>query len=321
MIRIGLLGAAWITPMAILEPAKLLPDVEVIALAARDPNRAQSYADEHNIAHVEPTYDALLARPDLDLIYIALPVSLHEKWASRALVAGKHVLCEKPLVMNASQARNLAKAAQTSCKSLIEAFHYWHHPYFKRIMEIAQSGELGQIRQITGRLHVPVPVRAGQIRHDPAMGGGALLDLGCYPLHMMRSICGMEPVITSATGSIGPSGVDLSIKAKLTFSNGAQGLIDCAMPETGELFGELIIEGKHGHLHASKPILPHLGGVLHIDTPAGNREEKADEQSSFFYQLKTISSAIQNETPPALYVDDFIGNSVALDAIRTAAEI
>ncbi len=321
MIRIGLLGAAWITPMAILESAKLLPDVEVTALAARDPNRAKTYAIEHDITQVEATYDALLARPDLDLIYIALPVALHEKWADRALAAGKHVLCEKPLIMNASQAQNLANAAQTSGKFLIEAFHYWHHPFFKRILEVVQSKELGDIRQITGRLHVPVPVRAGQIRHDPAMGGGALLDLGCYPLHMMRSICGTEPVVTSATGTVGPSGVDLSIKANLSFANGAQGLIDCAMPETGELFGELAIEGERGRLHASKPILPHLGGVLRIETPAGIREEKADEQSSFFYQLQAVSNAIQDGVQPALNTSDFIGNSAALDKIRVMSGI
>ena len=321
MIRIGLLGAAWITPMAILEPARLLPGVEVSAVAARDPGRARAYAKEHGIEQVEDTYEALLARPDLDLIYIALPVSFHQHWASSALSAGKHVLCEKPLVMNAGEARNLAKVANTSGKLLIEAFHYRHHPYFKRILQLVSSGELGTVRKISGHLHVPVPPREGQIRHDPALGGGALMDLGCYPLHMIRTLCGEEPVVTSARANIGPTGVDLSIEARLLFASGIEGLIDCAMPETGELQGELVIEGDLGTIQASKPILPHLGGVLRIETPNGQHEEKADSRSTFFYQLDAVASAIRGATAPLPTVADSVANADGLDAIRAAAGI
>lgn len=321
MIRIGLLGAAWITPMAILKPAELLADVEVTAVAARDPQRAHEYALEHGIKHVEVDYRALLARIDIDLVYIALPVSLHAQWAGLALAAGKHVLCEKPLVMNAQEARELALIAQSSGKHLIEAFHYRHHPYFKRIQAIVASGELGTIRTITGRLHVPVPPREGQIRHDPEMGGGALMDLGCYPLNMIRTLCGDEPETINAEAIIGTTGVDLSIKATLTFASGVEGLIDCAMPETGELEGELIIEGELGRLHASKPILPHLGGVLHIESPQGQREENADPQSTFFYQLQVVANTLQGDSPAVPSIQDSVANATVLDAIRKAANI
>ena len=321
MIRIGLLGAAWITPMAILKPAGLLDNVTVSAVAARDPQRAHEYAAEHGIEHVEASYTALLARPDIDLVYIALPVSLHAKWAAKALAAGKHVLCEKPLVMNATEAQQLAQLAQAADRHLIEAFHYRHHPYFKRIQAIVASGELGTIRKITGRLHVPVPPREGQIRHDPEMGGGALMDLGCYPLNMIRTLCGEEPTTINAEAVIGSTGVDLSIQATLAFANGVEGQIDCAMPETGELQGELIIEGELGRLHASKPILPHLGGILLIESPQGTREEKADPQSTFFYQLQAVASTLKGKSPTIPSMQDSIANAMALDAIRKAANI
>lgn len=316
MIRIGLLGAAWITPMAVLEPSKLISEVEVTAVAARDPERARNYASEHGIEHVEDSYQALLARPDLDLIYIALPASFHEEWAGAALAAGKHVLCEKPLVMNAKEARNLAQISQASNKLLIEAFHYRHHPYFKRILEIVNRGELGRIRSLVGRLHVPVPSRKGQIRHEPSLGGGALMDLGCYPLHMIRTILAEEPLVNCAKAKIGATGVDLSFTAELSFSDGVTGLIDCAMPETGELFGELIIEGERGKLTASKPILPHLGGILHIETPLGERDEAAGSRSTFFYQLEAVAEAISEHKPREPSMTDSIANADGLDAIR-----
>jgi len=319
MIRIGLIGAAWITPMAILEPAKLLPNAEVVAIAARDPVRARIFANEHGIAEVEETYEALLLRPDLDLVYIALPVSLHAQWAELALTNGKHVLCEKPLVMNARQAQHLAQVSASTGRFLIEAFHYVYHPYFKCIQQIIKSKELGVIEEVTGRLHVPVPPKEGQIRHDPSMGGGALMDLGCYPIHMMRTLFDTAPKVVKSEMVMGASGVDLSIKAELALSDGIVGFLDCSMPETGELLGELIIVGTEGKLHGSKPILPHLGGVLQVETAEGRRAEKSDTRSTFYYQLKAVVNAIQDGEQPLISMLDSIGNATVLDDIRTCA--
>jgi predicted dehydrogenase len=147
------------------------------------------------------------------------------------------------------------------------------------------------------------------------------MDLGCYPLNMIRTLCGDEPTVSSAEAIIGTTGVDLSIQATLAFASGVEGLIDCAMPETGELQGELIIEGELGRLHASKPILPHLGGVLHIESPQGQREEKADSQSTFFYQLQALAHTLKGESTPIPDMQDSIANAAALDAIRNAANI
>lgn len=144
------------------------------------------------------------------------------------------------------------------------------------------------------------------------------MDLGCYPLHMIRTITGEEPIVNGAQAHIGPTGVDLSIEAQLSFASGIRGLIDCAMPETGELFGELIVEGDLGKLVASKPILPHLGGILHIETETGQREEMSDGKSTFFYQLVEVAASIRGEATSVPGISDSIANATALDAIRTA---
>lgn len=319
MIHIGILGAAWIAPLAVIEPAKTIGDITAHAIAARDHKRAVAFAEEHGLAHVEQSYETLLARSDIDLIYIALPASAHRQWAEAALYAGKHVLCEKPLAMNAKEARDMAAAAHETNKLLIEAFHYRHHPYFNRVLEIVNGGEVGRIQRIYGRLHVPVKPREGQIRHDPALGGGALMDLGCYPIHMARTITGEEPRVMEAYASVGPTGVDLAIKATLAFPGGSQAIIDCAMPEAGELEGALIIEGSAGRLTASRPILPHHGGVIAIETPRQQSEETTDARSTYAYQLEAVARFIRGEEAPFPSLDDSIANASALDAIRAAA--
>ncbi len=246
-------------------------------------------------------------------------MSAHKQWAKEALYAGKHVLCEKPLAMNANEARDIAAAAHETNKLLVEAFHYRHHPYFNRILEIVNSGEIGRVERIYGRLHVPVKPRENQIRHDPALGGGALMDLGCYPIHMARTITGEEPRVLEAQASLGPTGVDLAIKAMLVFPGGAEAVIDCAMPETGELEGALIVEGSAGRLTASRPILPHHGGIIAIETPDQQREEMTDARSTYAYQLEAVARFIRGEEAPFPSLEDSIANAGALDAIRAAA--
>ncbi len=317
MIRIGLIGAAWITPMAIIKPASKLDNVMVCAIAARDPERAKKYAKQHNIPFVEDSYASVLARPDIELIYIALPVCLHKEWASKALRAGKHVLCEKPLVMNVSEAQSLAGISAETDRYCIEAFHYRHHPYFKRILEIVQSGELGTIQKITGQLSVPVPPKPGQIRHSKEMGGGALMDLGCYPINMILALVGDAPKITKAQAIFGKGGVDIDIKADMEFPNGVLAKIECSMPEVGELSGDLVLEGRLGQLTARNPILPHLGGTLTIETKTAKRTEPTDTRTTFSYQLEAITQIISGNSPPMPSIENSIANAKVMDAIRS----
>src|SRR5512147_1419029 len=147
-IRIGVLGAAAIVPMALTNPARKVSEAQVVAIAARDPQRAERFAIRHNIPRVHQTYNDLLADPDIDAIYNPLPNGLHAEWTIRALKAGKHVLCEKPFASNASEAQEMAKVAAETGLVLSEAFAYRYHPLAARMQTIIASGELGKIQHI-----------------------------------------------------------------------------------------------------------------------------------------------------------------------------
>jgi len=157
-IRIGVLGAAVIVPMALTKPVRSVPEAQVVAIAARDPKRAAAFARKHHIAHVHQTYNDLLADPEIDAIYNPLPNGLHAEWTIRALKAGKHVLCEKPFASNASEAQEMTKVAEETGLVVSEAFAYRYHPLAARMKEIMASGELGKIQHIDAQFCFLLPL-------------------------------------------------------------------------------------------------------------------------------------------------------------------
>src|SRR2546427_9689131 len=156
-LRVGILGAARIAPMALVKPARRWPEATVLAVAARDPERARRFAARHGIPRVHPSYDALLADPEIDAIYNPLPNSLHAPWTIRALAAGKHVLCEKPFAANAAEAEEMARAAERAGRGLGEAFHWRYPPPFARGRAILDAGEIGPVPHLGARLWIPLP--------------------------------------------------------------------------------------------------------------------------------------------------------------------
>jgi len=189
-IRFGILGAARIAPDALIKAAHNVPEAQVVAVAARDPKRAREFAATHKIPRVLATYDDLINDPELDAIYNPLPNSLHCEWTIAALRAGKHVLCEKPLASNATEAERMANAADESGKILGEAFHYRYHPLADRVRGLIAGGTLGRLLDVEGHFSVPIP--ENNIRFDWNLAGGATMDLGCYPLHMIRYFSGLR---------------------------------------------------------------------------------------------------------------------------------
>ncbi len=193
-LRIGILGAARIAPMALVKPALEVPDVEVAAVAARDPQRAKGFADKHGIARVHDTYEDLVSDPELDAIYNPLPNGLHARWTIAALEAGKHVLCEKPFTANEAEARDVAAVAAAHPNQVVmEAFHYRYHPFAARLEEICRSGELGTLRHVETWMNIPLPL-FGDIRYDFGLAGGATMDVGCYAIHCLRLLAGSGSV-------------------------------------------------------------------------------------------------------------------------------
>ncbi len=163
----------------------------------------------------------------VDLVYNALPPAGHAQWTIAALEAGKDVLCEKPFAMNAAQVRRMNDAAARSGKYLVEAFHYRHHAVMQRAVAIARSGELGTLTSAEAFFEVPIPYRAGELRWTREQGGGALMDLGCYPVHTLRAVLGGEPKVLSAECVL-EHGVDVSTRAALDFA-GVAATLSCSM--------------------------------------------------------------------------------------------
>ena len=206
-VRIGILGAARIAPLAITNPAKENAEVEVAAVAARDVSRAQAFAAKHGIARVLDSYEALIADPDIDAIYNPLPNGLHGRWTRAALDAGKHVLCEKPFTANAAEAREIAQLAADSDRVVMEAFHYRYHPLALRVEELIASGELGKLKRVEANMCFPLP-KFSDIRYNYSLAGGALMDAGCYAVHMVRTFGGATPEVVSARAKLREPRVD-----------------------------------------------------------------------------------------------------------------
>src|SRR5947208_6211709 len=226
-LRFGILGAARIAPMALVKPARRVPEATVLAVAARDPERARRFAARHGIPRVHQSYDALLADPEIDAVYNPLPNALHAPWTIRALAAGKHVLCEKPFAANAAEAEEMARAAERAGRVLVEAFHWRYHPLFARMRAILDAGEIGQIRHLEAHFCIPLPL-PNDIRYRKDLAGGALMDTGCYTVSVLRHLAGAEPAVESARGWWTRGGVDRAMEASLRFPDGRTARRTCS---------------------------------------------------------------------------------------------
>jgi predicted dehydrogenase len=321
MLRFGILGAARIAPPALIQPATLLPGVSVAAVAASSVEKAQSFADDHDIATVSESYAALVESPNLDAVYNALPPNLHEQWSVAALESGKHVLCEKPFAMNAVQARRMVVAANASQRVLVEAFHYRFHPFFRRVLELISNDVIGDIQHIEAQFDVRIPYSPSEFRHDPVLGGGALMDLGCYPVHWVRTLMGSELQVTQAECERSDSGVDVSTRASLRFTGGATAEVRTLMSETARErhCARLVIEGEKGRLTLENPIAPHNGNKIITEVDGVSRSESVAGESTYFYQLQHFAAVVEGSEVPLTGGEDAINNMQLIDDIYAAA--
>lgn len=317
-VRIGLLGASRIAPGAIIEPARLIDGVEVTRIAASSVAKARRYASDHGIPDIEPDYDALVSSEAVDLVYNALPPSGHSRWSQRALANGKHVLCEKPFAMNADEARAMQAAAEQSAGVLIEAFHYRYHPLFEQVLATVGSGRIGAIRSLHARFDVAIPYLAGELRHTLSVGGGALMDLGCYPVHWVRTVMGAEPRVVTANAVEERPGIDLAMSAMLDFA-GIGARIDCSMAADKAFIAELRIDGDRGSMIVTNPLAPHDGHTLSIMTDGETHSTAIEGQSTYWHQLMHVLAVIAGRTNPLTGGADAVANMLAIDAIYRAA--
>lgn len=319
-MRTGVLGAARITPVALMRSARGIDDVEVGAIAARDPARARKFAAKHGIATVLDSYADVLADESLDAVYIPLPNGLHARWTIAALEAGKHVLCEKPFTANAAQAREVAAAAEGTGLVVMEAFHYRYHPVASRMAEIVHSGELGEIRRVETALCFPLPVFS-DIRYNFDLAGGALMDAGCYAVHCLRLLSPGEPTVTSAKAlklRKDPR-IDRAMTAEFAIGGGATGSIQASMWSGTLLRVRARVAGSRGTMTVVNFVGPHVWSRFTVEVDGRRRRERFDREPSYTHQLRAFAAAVRGEptnlTPPK----DSIANMSLIDDIYTAA--
>ncbi len=313
-IRFGILGAARIAPKALIDPARKLDGVEVTRIAARDRSRAEAFAATHGIPAVSDDYRQVIEADDVDVVYNPLPMSLHAQWTIAALRAGKHVLCEKPLASNATEAAEMVRVAEVESRILAEAFHYYYHPMFERILATVASGRIGVVERLDAVFDVPIA--QPDLRWDYATSGGSLMDLGCYPVSWVRQVMGAEPEVISASAVEGPPRIDARLTAELRFPTGATATIGSAMDRGPTITLDVI--GTEGHVTAVNPLAPQNGNLLTITTPAGTTTGPVDAGNTYEHMVRAFADHVVHGAPYPTRGEDAIANMAVIDAIYDA---
>ncbi len=319
-LKIGVLGAARIAPFALLKHARALPNVEVVAVAEeyQGPEALARYARKHGIPRTHRSFDELLACADIDAVYIPLPISMHVEWTLRAIAAGKHVLCEKPMAANADEAARIADAAAGTGLVVCEAMHFRYHPLVARVRDILASGEIGTVRRIDASFSAFLPF--DDFRFDYRLGGGGTIDMGCYPVGFVRAVTGEEPVVESAKAKLHGALIDRQMEATLRLpKSGAQVDMFVGMRCRRLLSVSMKIEGERGEVSILNFIKPEVFHRLSVKTEAGRRVERVPGGSTYRSQLAAFAESIRTGTQPVTTADDAVANMRVIDAMYLAA--
>ena len=320
-LRIGVLGAARITERALIDPVRTTGH-RLVAVAARERSRAEAFAAEHGVERVADSYAALLADPEVEVVYNPLANGLHGPWNLAALAAGKHVLSEKPSASNAEEAAEVREAAAKAGTVFMEAFHYLFHPVTRRLHELLAGGELGELQRVETTVAIQAPADTDP-RWSLPLAGGAVMDLGCYSLHAVRMLApwaGGAPRLVSARGGerAGAPGVDEWLDADLAFPNGATGSARCHMAyDRLEMSCRII--GSRGEALAPNFVLPQMDDRIVVRTAHGERTERLGTRSSYTYQLEAFAARVRKGTPLPLDADDALATMTLIDESYRAA--
>lgn len=313
-LRWGLLGTARINRL-------LIPAIRgssrsaVHAVASRDGGRADAYAASWAIPHAFGSYDRLLAS-DVDIVYIPLPNSLHVPWALRALGAGKHVLCEKPLALTAADVDRLAAAAAASRRVITEGFMYRHHAQMRRIEEILGDGTIGDLRHVVASSSY-MQNRPADVRLDPSLGGGALWDVGCYSVGFANVVTGAAPQQVTAWRRSGPSGVDEEFAGTMFYAGGVVAQIFASFRAAYQTFARLT--GTTGALEIDRPFRP--GRVEHLRLVRDGAVDAIAVHGNAIFEDEVLDmeDAALGLRPPRITLDDSRLLAATLEALHAAA--
>jgi D-xylose 1-dehydrogenase (NADP+, D-xylono-1,5-lactone-forming) len=315
-LRWGFLSTARIN-RALYGPLRASKRNRLLAVASRSQEKADAYAREKKIPHAYGSYEALLADPEIDVIYNPLPNHLHAEWTIKAVEAGKHVLCEKPLALSLAEVDAMSAAAQKHGRVVAEAFMYRSHAQTFKVREIVQSGRLGKIKLVRGSFTF-LMTNPDDIRWKPEMGGGGLWDVGCYPLSYMRTVLAAEPLEVFGGQIIGPTGVDESFVAQMHFPNDVFAQFDCSIQTPHHVFMEIV--GDEGTLIIPHPFNPGMSETLFLTR--GKKTEKITVKGADTYvgEVENMADAILLGKPQTVSLADSRANVAAILALFESAK-
>jgi predicted dehydrogenase len=323
-LRIGVLGAAGIARLAVVPAILASRNATVAAIASRNPAGA-AWVRAAGIAVTEG-YEALLHRSDVDAVYIPLPNHEHARWTMRAADAGKAVLCEKPLARDAAEAAQIVAHCARRNVPLLEGFMYRFHPQHARVRDIIATGCIGEPVEVHAHLSVDLmsPPDPANVRFDLAKGGGALLDMGSYTVHIARSVLGAEPHTVLARWTIDPVfGVDTDTAAILEFPSDRTACVSCSFRGNGQ--GIYRVVGRKGVIDVPRGIIPGLGSregetVIAVTDADGRRtEERIPAVDQYRLMVEAFADAILRGRPLPVVPEDAVRTLCVLDAIAASA--
>lgn len=315
ILRWGFLGTARISH-ALIQPLRASKRNRLAAVASRSLEKAQEYSREWKVPNAYGSYDALLADPDIDVIYIPLLNHLHTEWVVKAAAAGKHVLCEKPLALSTAEVDSIIQAGRTFQVHIAEAFMYRHHPQTIKVKELIDTGKIGELRYIQGSFSFPMNQPENH-RLNPAQGGGSLWDIGCYPVSYTLMAADLVPVEVMGWQKISESGVDADFIGQLRFANGLLAQIHSSF----ELpyFTSMELRGSQGTLLVPAPFLI-------TDRPQFIHQNEKDQiirvKGSNLYggEIENMSDVILDHQTPRLPLENSRQIIRCLEALYQSAE-
>jgi predicted dehydrogenase len=315
-LRWGLLSTARIN-RALITPLRASSRNQLVAVASRTPAQADAYAKEWNIPRAFGSYAAMLADPGIDVIFNPLPNGLHAEWTIKAAQAGKHVLCEKPLAISVEEVAAMAEAARRAGVVVAEAFMYRHHPQTLKVKEVIDSGAIGALRLVRGSFTFNL-TQANDVRLDPALGGGSIWDVGCYPISYARTMIGSEPIEVFGWQTTGPTGVDEMFSGQLRFAHNVIAQFDCGFRAPYRTHIEIV--GGDGTITVPHPFRPESNEQI---TLAHNNDETqmidVPSQELYIGEVEDMADAILIDRPPRVSLADSRGNVAAIVALLRSA--
>ena len=315
-LRWGLLGTAGIN-RALIPPLQISKRNKLMAVASRTQEKAEAYAREKKIPHAFGSYEALLADREIDAVYIPLPNHLHAEWTIKAVKAGKHVLCEKPLALSLDEVDAIASAVEDHGRAVAEAFMYRTHPQILKVKEIVDDGKLGRIKAVHGSFTYMME-DPDDIRLRPEMGGGSMWDIGCYPLSYTRSVLGTEPQEVFGWQVLGPSGVDETFMAQLRFPEDVLVQFDCSFRIPYHTFMEIV--GEAGTLVIPQPFTPKTGETIYLTRNKKTQAIPVKGADTYIGEVEDLADTILLGKPPVVSLADSRLNITAILALLESAK-